>query len=266
MSTRFFDDLDWSQAWFAPVQPVAESIIAAKDWRMQINVLAEQSHICNHRDHALKFVPQESLPAGVAYESHISTAAEVPTRENLHDFFNALVWLTFPKIKRQLNALQAAQIATLGVGKSRGPARDAATIFDENAAILVIENSADGNALLTLLRDHQWHAAFIEKREMFGSKAQVWSFGHALMEKLAKPYKAITAHTWVVWADVEFFSLDWSERRTWLDEYVAMQLSTHNLSTVDYTPLPVLGIPSWWPEQDEEFYADTNVFRIKRAK
>lgn len=266
MPTRFFDGLDWPQAWFVTVRPVADIVITAVDWRAQINAMAAQSRICNHRGLALKFVPQENLPDGVAYESHISTAAEVPTRENLHDFFNAMVWLTFPKIKRQLNALQSAQIATLGVGKSRGPARDAATIFDENAAILVIENSAEGKTLLALLRDHQWHGAFLEQRAMFDKKAQVWSFGHALMEKLAKPYKAITAHTWVVWADAAFFSLNWDERRSWLDEHVAMQLSTHNLSTSDYTPLPVLGIPGWWLEQDEEFYADTNVFRAKRVK
>lgn len=266
MAIQFFDGLDWPQAWFATVWPAAKSVIEAPDWRTQINALAMQFQICNHRDLALKFVPQENLPDAVAYESHISTAGEVPTRENLHDFFNALVWLTFPKIKRQLNALQSAQIATLGVGKSRGPARDAATIFDENAAILVIEDSEEGKALLTLLRDHQWHAAFIEKRAMFGSKAEVWSFGHALMEKLANPYKAITAHTWVVWAETEFFSLKWDQRRSWLDEHVATQLSTHNLSTADYTPLPVLGIPEWWPGQDAEFYTDASVFRAKRIK
>lgn len=242
MAARFFDGLDWAQAWYASVRPAAKCVIAADDWRDQINVLANQSGICNHQDQLLRFVPQESLPDGVAYESHISAKSEVPTRENLHDFFNALVWLTFPKIKCQLNALQSAQIATLGVGKSRGPARDAATIFDENSAILVIENSREGHALLAHLRDHQWHTAFIEQRKMFGDKAQVWSFGHALMEKLAKPYKAITAHAWVVWADAEFFSLNWDERRAWLDAHVAMQLASHNLSTADYTPLPVLSI------------------------
>ena len=266
MVARFFDDLDWSQAWFASVFPAAKSVVATDDWRVQINVLASQSDICNHHDQPLRFVPQESLPDGVAYESHICATSEVPTRENLHDFFNALVWLTFPKIKRQLNALQAAQITALGVGKSRGPARDAATIFDENAAILVIENSCEGQALLALLRDHQWDAAFIVQRAMFGEKVQVWSFGHALMEKLVKPYKAITAHAWVVWVDAEFFSCSWDERRAWIDERVAMQLATHDLSTADYTPLPVLGIPGWWPQQDENFYADTSVFRAKRAK
>ena len=266
MSVRFFDAIDWPQAWYASVRPAAQSVTAADAWRDQINALASQSDVRNHHEQPLRFVPQESLPDGVAYESHICATSEVPTRENLHDFFNALVWLTFPKTKRQLNALQSAQIATLGVGKSRGPARDAATIFDENSAILVIENSREGQALMARLRDHQWHAAFIEQRAMFAEKAQVWSFGHALMEKLAKPYKAITAHAWVVWADADFFSRNWDERRAWIDERVALQLATHDISTADYTPLPVLGIPGWWPQQGEGFYADTSVFRAKRVK
>ncbi len=266
MTARFFDGLDWPKAWFTTVRPVAESVIAADDWRGQINALAAQSHIHNHRDLALQFVTQESLPEGVAYESHISEAGAVPTRENLHDFFNALVWLTFPKIKRQLNALQSAQIASLGIGKSRGTARDAATIFDENAAILVVENSTAGRALVDQLREHQWHAAFIAQRAMFGNQAELWSFGHALMEKLVKPYKAITAHTWVVWADATFFTLEWQQRRSWLDTHVSEQLVSHNLSTADYTPLPILGIPGWWPDQDQAFYADASVFRAKRVK
>jgi hypothetical protein len=49
----------------------------------------------NHRSLPTQFIPQEDLPEGVAYEAHISATGNVPTRENLHDFFNALVWLTF---------------------------------------------------------------------------------------------------------------------------------------------------------------------------
>jgi hypothetical protein len=96
----------------------------------------------------ISFVPQEDLPEGTAYEQHIGATGGVPTRDNLHDFFNGLVWLTFPRIKVQLNALQAAQIALDGVGKSRGPARDGATIFDENAALLVVRDNADSHALV----------------------------------------------------------------------------------------------------------------------
>lgn len=266
MTTRFFDGLDWPQAWFATVRPAAQSLIAADDWRADLNRQAAQQQLTNHRDLPLQFIAQEGLPEGVAYEAHISATGQVPTRENLHDFFNALVWLTFPKIKRQLNSLQSAQIASLGIGKSRGMARDAATIFDENAALLMLEDSSEGRALFEQLHEHQWHAAFVEQRVMFDGKAEVWSFGHALMEKLVKPYKAICAHTWVVWADSTFFDLQWEQKRAWLDAHVATQLQTHNLSTADYTPLPVLGIPGWWPEQDEMFYADANVFRVKRVK
>jgi len=92
------------------------------------------------------------------------------------------VWLSFPEIKRQLNALQAAQIAALGIGKSRGPARDAATIFDENAALLVVEHSAAGDELIEALRLHQWDSAFVQQRSKFDRCAKIWSFGHALME------------------------------------------------------------------------------------
>ena len=266
MPTQFFDGIDWSQAWFASVRPEADDLIAAPDWRVHLNTRAAQSAMCNHRELALQFIPQAQLPEGVAYEAHISATGKVPTRENLHDFFNALVWLTFPLIKRQLNAMQSAQIATLGIGKSRGPARDAATIFDENAAILVLEESAAGHSLLENLRQHKWQAAFVDQAGLFGTQAEVWSFGHALMEKLVRPYKAITAHTWVVWAEASFFQMAWDARRVWLDQQVATQLLTHNLTTADYTPLPVLGIPGWWPQQDAQFYADTSVFRAKRCK
>jgi hypothetical protein len=180
-------------------------LVAAPEWRPALNRMAQEMHLQNHRSLPTQFIPQEDLPEGVAYEAHISASGNVPTRENLHDFFNALVWLTFPRIKRQLNALQAAQIAELGIGKSRGPARDAATIFDENAALLVVENSADGDALVAALRQHQWTAAFIDHRAQFGAHAEVLSFGHALMEKLVQPYKAITAHSWLVRVDADYF-------------------------------------------------------------
>ena len=60
---------------------------------------------------AIRFVPQSRLPAGEPYERFIFETGSVPTRDNLHDFFNGLVWLRCPRAKRRLNALQAAEIA-----------------------------------------------------------------------------------------------------------------------------------------------------------
>ncbi|RYF02650.1 MAG: DUF3025 domain-containing protein, partial [Oxalobacteraceae bacterium] len=53
------------------------------------------------------FVTQDALPPGTAYEAHIFATATIPTRDNLHDFFNGLVWLHFSEAKLRLNALQA---------------------------------------------------------------------------------------------------------------------------------------------------------------
>ena len=47
-------------------------------------------------DTPVRFVPHESRPRGEAYEAFIARTGCVPTRDNLHDLFNALVWLTFP--------------------------------------------------------------------------------------------------------------------------------------------------------------------------
>jgi hypothetical protein len=259
------ESIDWSQPWYDSVRDAASRLSADTHFRDTFCQQAASLGLRNHLDRPISFVPQEDLPEGTAYEEHIGATGCIPTRDNLHDFFNGLVWLTFPRIKVQLNALQAAQIALDGVGKSRGPARDAATIFDENAALLVVRGDTAGQALIDALREHHWHEAFVERRAQWGRDAQVWLFGHALMEKLVAPRKAITAHTRIVLASDDFFELDHEARRAWLDATIAQQLADEGLSTAGFTPMQALGVPGWWPEQDEAFYADATAFRPKRA-
>lgn len=277
--------IDWSRPWYASVLQAASRLGLPHDGEECsiipfLNARANALGLRNRAGAPLRFVPQSALPEGSAYEAFIGATGGVPTRENLHDFFNALVWLSFPRIKQELNALQAAQIALAGVGKARGPARDAATIFDENAALLVVRDGPDGQALVDALRRHDWPGALLERRALFGDggdapavhvhaadvHAELWLFGHALMEKLVAPYKAITAHTRVVLASASFFTLGHAERQAWLDEQVAAQLASNGLHTADFTPLQVLGVPGWWPGQDAEFYADTSVFRPRRRR
>ena len=259
-------EIDWSRPWYDSVRPAFGRLGGADaDLLAAFNAGAGGLALRNAGGLPLRFVPQEELPEGRAYEEFIGATGCVPTRDNLHDFFNALVWLTFPRIKQQLNALQSAQIALAGVSKSRGPARDAATIFDENSALLVVRDSDEGRALVDALRGHRWHEAFCQRRAAFGRDAQAWLFGHALMEKLVAPRKAITAHTRVIVADDGYFALAPDAQRAWIDEHEARALAAEPLSTAGFTPLPVLGLPGWWPQQDEVFYADTSVFRPKRG-
>jgi hypothetical protein len=263
-----FDQIDWSRPWLAGLRAIAEPILSAADWRSGLNMAAQAKALRNHRSLPIRFVPQADLPAGTAYEAFISSTGSVPTRSNLHDFFNALTWLAYPQVKRQLNALQAAEItksaALPGHGDTanvlRGKLRDAATIFDENAALFV---SAD-KELTAALRAHRWNDLFAARRAAFEQTCSVRLFGHALMEKLTAPYKAITAHAWIVTVEPEFFSLPEDVQRAQLDQTVGKQLA-QGFATSNFTPLPVLGVPGWWARQDAAYYADQFVFRPQRG-
>jgi len=234
-----------------------------------LNARAERLGILNHRGRPIRFVPQSRLPSGIGYEAFISATGCVPTRENLHDFFNALIWLTFPNIKVRLNALQAAEIERAqaptasgdAMAAGRGLVRDAATLFDENAALLVVRDPT----LLDALREHRWEEVFLERRSDFSRDCAVQLFGHALMEKLVHPYNAITAHTWTVAAARDFFTWTPTAQAEWIDLEVAARLSD-SLAPRDFTPMPILGVPGWWEGQDAAFYGDRAVFRPKRAR
>lgn len=259
-------DVDWGAPWLASVREAGMLAAAQPDWCAALNRQAQQAKLINHNRLPIQFAPQHQLPAGVAYEAYIHVTGLVPTRDNLHDFFNALVWLTFPMIKARLNALQSEHIQRLGVGKSRGQARDGATLFDENAALLAVTDNLAGRDLVRALRSHQWTQLFVQQRQQFSSLAEVVLFGHALMEKLVRPYKAITAHTLVCWVEEGFHDLPWAEKMATLDRQVVRHLATQELFPGAFAPLPVLGVPGWWPEQNPEFYADTKVFRAGRHR
>lgn len=281
MAAPFLTGIDWSRPWLAHVQAIGQEVASAADWREALNARAGQRQLTNRRGLPVRFVPQADLPAGVAYETFIHDTGCVPTRDNLHDFFNALVWLTFPQVKVQLNALQAAEIeksrqvlsgepdergdavapATGRTASMRGKVRDAATIFDENAALLV---TAD-QALVEALRTHAWQDAFVTRGAAFWQSSRVFLFGHALMEKLVMPYKSITGHMWVIGPETQTLStLPVPATCHQIDDLLAKRLE-QGLTTSEFSPLPILGLPGWWPEQGEDFYQDTTVFRPRRT-
>ncbi len=197
------------------------------------------------------FVPQSALPAGEAYEQYIFESGTVPTRDNLHDFFNGLCWLRFPLTKKKLNQLQAAEIAAAGVVPLRGPVRDALTVFDENAAFL-----SAPQPLWDALTARDWRRLFIDLRPLW-QQAQLVLFGHALLEKLVYPRKPVTAHIYRAQPAMNSIAK--------LDAWVAQDLGADKLAGKPFAPLPVLGVPGWWPENENfSFYDDSFVFRPPR--
>lgn len=256
-----FDAIDWQRPWLLPLREVGQSLAAATDWIAAANVLAAARGLCNPQQQPVRFVPQDQLPAGTPYEAHITATGEVPTRDNLHDFFNALVWLHFPYVKRVLNGLHAEALQTDSAPGTRGRQRDAATLFDENAALFI----SDDAALLNALREREWQAVLLRPAEQFFRTAAVVLFGHALIEKLVAPYKSITAHVWTVQVQAGWFDLPDAERIAVLDRQVAQMIAA-GFSSRDFCHLPILGVPGWWAGQDRAFYEDADVFRPKRQR
>jgi hypothetical protein len=273
-------EIDWSQPWFAPWrelgEPTAHLALQQQSVAAALNVLSTSAKsevsvgsgdlasaarmstngtgLTLGNANEVKFVPQSALPEGQAYEDFIFKTAQVPTRDGLHDFFNGLCWHRFPLAKRRLNQLQAAEIATQGVRATRGPVRDALTLFDENA-ILMHAPDAVWNAL----QARDWLTLFIDLRHQW-QQVHLVLFGHALLEKLVTPYKSITGHVYRIASDVDV------RDDAALDAWLLHDLQPAKLATKPYEPLPVLGVPGWWPANAERvFYQDPQVFRPKRG-
>ena len=256
-----FATIDWSMPWLAPYRLIGEPLAARVDWIDGATAIAHDRTLHNAYGQPISFVPQNAFANHTPYETHIANTGQVPTRDNLHDFFNALAWLHFPNIKRVLNNLQAEAINHARSRETRGPQRDAATLFDENVAFFV---SHDDN-MLEALRAHDWRTTLQKTPDEFFSQAEVILFGHALIEKLTTPYKSITAHVWTVKLDPIWFTMPYQARQMTLDQHVASRL-LKGFDNSAFCHLPVLGVPGWWHEQDAEFYADSDVFRPKRQR
>lgn len=236
--------LAWERPWYAPWRDEGRAVVA------QVAAGAELHEALNGLGAgAVRFVPQSALPAGAAYEAWIHESGCCPTRPGLHDFFHGLSWRRFPRAKRRFNRLQAEEIARHGTAGRRGAVRDALTVFDENGALLQAPP-----LLWEALVARDWRRLFVELRPLW-SEARLLVFGHALLEQLAVPRKGLTAHVWR--ADAPLAAGD-----AVVDAWLARQALGEVLATKPFTPLPVLGLPGWWPENENfSFYDDSLVFR-----
>jgi len=244
--------VDWNAPWFRAVADHGRAVEAQRDARSALGAAAARLGIRNAGGRPIRFAAPEAAGAA-AYEEHIHRTGEVPTRDNLHDFFNALAWLTFPRTKAGLNALQAAAIARDGVGPRRGALRDAATLIDENAVLLVTQR----DEIVEALAAHDWRRLFVAHRAAWRSDVRAIVFGHALMEKLTAPYPGVTAHALHV-------RLDADASPAAVDAAVAAALD-EGLAPGRLRPLPVLGIPGWAENDDAAYYDDASVFRPART-
>ncbi len=242
----------WWQPWAANAIHLADLVASGLPTCSALNTMVA----VQGRGHAAAqrpvFVPQSAMPAGAHYEDYIFNSKQCPIRGDIHDFFNGLVWLQFPLTKTRINQLQAGEIAANGVRSTRGPLRDALTLFDESAALLHCPD-----ALWRALVAKDWQTLFVDLRPLW-QEAQLLVFGHAVLEKLVSPYKSVIVS--VMRSSVAIDNV------VNLDAHMAQWLCRTHLVPKPFAPLPLLGVPGWWAANSEPaFYADARVFRPAAA-
>lgn len=239
--------IDWDAPWLAALR-TSRTLLFGDAWRSALGEAARERGIVSGYGAPIEFVGADAA-GPQPYELFIARTGHVPTRDNLHDRFNALIWLTYPRAKAALNARQATEIERHGIGPARGAVRDAATLIDESAVLIQCEDEHVAAALF----EHDWQRLLIDWRSRWGRDVVALPFGHALLEKLAGPFKAITACVVPLRGEAD------------PDKAAASFIARPDLAPPLLPHLPVLGIPGWCAENaDPRFYDDPRVFRPRR--
>jgi Protein of unknown function (DUF3025) len=231
----------------------------------QLNRMCDEREVLSGGGVPVEFVPQEAK-TDEPYETRVYARGKVLTRShNWHDLFNALVWITFPRTKAAINRHHYREmLARQGEGL-RGTPRDVLTLFDE--AGVIVASSED--ELGALLRDFQWKELFWQRRGELIQSMRFYVFGHSIYEKALQPYKGITAKSVIFDVPARELERPLPQQLATLDARLAKYFGEPKAlaATEAYAPLPVLGIPGWTADnEDETYYDDVQHFRPGRRQ
>ncbi|WP_198556481.1 DUF3025 domain-containing protein [Paraglaciecola sp. MB-3u-78] len=217
--------------------------------------------------HVPNFICQSELAeSDDYYEQIIHQQHIIPTRPNSwHDLFNGLIWLQFPQTKRLLNQQHVEDIEQYGLSP-RTLRRNNLTHFDECGVIVTYERSEVFSQLIENVKQHQWHAVFVDNRQYWGNEINSFIFGHANLEMLLHPFIGLTGKFLAVEVDSLFSSLSYKKQVAELDIRLVSHIQKTDLFSTQkpLSPMPLLGIPDVWDaNNDPEFYDNTDYFRPK---
>ncbi len=208
-----------------------------------------------------EFVGSSDSLGALEYERLVHTGY-IPTRDISHDWYNGLVWLAFPKVKQLINSSHIEDANKREVlpgclpANGRSRLRDTLTLFDESGALFLTTEWSLCEALL----HHDWRTLLIKQRDSWRVGTKVLLFGHGLLDSMSRPYKGLCAK--VVPVQVQSLDMSLSELQQLLLLVVEHLRDPGNLS-----PLPVMGIPGWFPDSEAPgFYDDCSVYRAKPTR
>ena len=269
--------MDWDPDFLAR-SPIFEplrahgSVVATPDWpaRAALQDALERNGMTIAGNRPLRLVAAGGRIRAFEerYEARIHLKGEMAFRErNWHDLLNVLAWLTFPRSKAALNArhYRALEGQRARGALNRGPAQDALTLYDEGGVIVA---SCD-DQLLNMIRTFSWKELFWRSRDRIRSRMRFVLFGHALYEKALRPFIGVTGRGVLLRTEPGLFGEPLAAQLAALDERVAAHISDPGCfnATRDLAVVPVLGVPSWCPENEREsYYDDLDYFRPGRLK
>lgn len=273
MSTQNWDPHFYNRSpIFKPFKPLAETMQKFVDWPtfLDLENLKRNTgrEIVNSTGQSICFVNQENAvndQSEQPYESRIYLTGEVTTRvENWHDFFNALVWMTFPRAKAALNRIHYEVLLHASFDKmiQRGPRRDAATLFDESGVIVL----STERKLIDFLQQHAWKELFWQHRKTVLTSMRFVVFGHALYEKALHPYVGMTGKGVFFQVEEAFLQRAFTEQLKSIDQWLGNFL-LHQLSApAGLSPVPILGYPGWSNENNTSDYYDNRQYFRSRSQ
>ena len=237
---------------FNYLKPVADQYSSFSTWP----TLKQLQQQFKQHDLDVTPVPQAERHENFSdhYEPRIYLKKELQTRaENWHDFFNAMIWLSFPQTKSVLNQLHYHAALKRKPGTNRSPIENAITLFDECGIIIISKHAG----VLDMIRKHEWKQLFIDNRSLFEHEIQCVVFGHAMYEKALTPYVGMTCQALLIQHE------PLENDRYAIDKLVNDQWQQSKIKTTkDLYPFPVLGVPGWHQGNDEySFYDNKGYFR-----
>ncbi len=258
-------ELHWSHPGFSQLQEFS-TWLAGKNWP-EFEVLNARAANLIHQvtRQKMQFVAQstELLNDALHYEARIYQRGQIATRsESWHDLFNACMWLQFPSLKSAINARYANDLALAPLYPQTGgrtPAQQAITHFDEGGAVVLIRDPK----LLNNWDQHDWPHLFCIASDAWrglNPMIEFALFGHASFEHLLDPAQSVVAKCLVV-----------LDQTASMQDAVARAADAINSNQClnnpqELRPLPLLGIPGWYQENDRENFVRTGeCFRPLRA-
>lgn len=221
----------------------------------------EYNHINNMPD--LECIHQLKRPSSFEdyYDPMILKKNKLLTRlSNWHDFFNFTTWVKYYQIKKAINSVQYKyqHFRHVNQQQKRTVQENTLTQFDECGMIVICNN----DELIYLLQNFKFKEFFTHKK-LF-EHVVFLTFGHATLECYLSPYIGLTAKAIICKTKKELTD---NKENILNDIFTKLSNKIRNeeiLFSNDFLqPIPILGIPGWHENQDENFYNNKSYFRNK---